>query len=47
MWIPQNGGYYNPASNRCLDIPGSSTTAGTQVQIWDCNGTGAQKWRLG
>jgi endoglucanase len=25
------------ASNRCLDIPNSSTTNGTQAQLWDCN----------
>ncbi len=24
------------ASNRCLDIPNSSTTNGTQAQLWDC-----------
>jgi hypothetical protein len=30
----------------CLDDPGSSTTAGTQLQIWTCNGTNAQKWTI-
>ena len=31
-------------SNRptCLDVPGSST-ADAQLQLWDCNGTGAQE----
>ncbi|GAA5201731.1 RICIN domain-containing protein [Rugosimonospora acidiphila] len=33
-------------SNRCLDVPNSSTTAGTQVEIWDCNGGGNQSWTL-
>ena len=47
VWIAQNGGYYNPQSNRCLDNPGHSTTPGTQVHIWDCNGANAQKWKLG
>jgi endo-1,4-beta-xylanase len=32
------------ASSRCLDVPGSSTTAGTQVQIWDCHGQSNQQW---
>ncbi|MFD6140485.1 PHB depolymerase family esterase [Promicromonospora sp. NPDC060271] len=25
------------ASNRCVDVPGSSSTNGTQVQLWDCH----------
>ncbi|SBT42975.1 Ricin-type beta-trefoil lectin domain-containing protein [Micromonospora narathiwatensis] len=33
-------------SNRCLDVPGSSTTWGTKLQIWDCNGGGNQSWLL-
>jgi D-alanyl-D-alanine carboxypeptidase len=28
----------------CLDDPHSSTSAGTQVQLYGCNGTGAQSW---
>ncbi|MFD9635332.1 RICIN domain-containing protein, partial [Streptomyces violascens] len=39
-----NGGYRNPASGRCLDNPGSSTTDGTQLVLWDCNGGSNQKW---
>ncbi|AEV86924.1 alpha-galactosidase [Actinoplanes sp. SE50] len=31
-------------SGRCLDDPNSSTTNGTQVVIWDCNGGGNQRW---
>jgi Ricin-type beta-trefoil lectin domain/Glycosyl hydrolases family 43 len=33
-------------SNRCLDVPNSSTTDGTQMQIWDCTGGGNQSWTL-
>jgi beta-glucanase (GH16 family) len=33
-------------SGRCLDVPGASTTAGVQLQQWDCNGTGAQSFVL-
>jgi len=25
-------------ANRCLDVPSSSTTNGTQMQLWDCHG---------
>jgi hypothetical protein len=32
------------ASGRCVDVPGFSTTAGTQLDIWDCNGGGNQSW---
>jgi endo-1,4-beta-xylanase len=32
------------ASGRCVDVPGSSTTDGTAVQLWDCNGQSNQQW---
>ncbi|NUP50518.1 MAG: hypothetical protein HOW97_24885 [Catenulispora sp.] len=35
---------FNPNSGKCLDDPNSTTTNSTQVQIYTCNGTGAQKW---
>jgi hypothetical protein len=31
-------------SNRCLDVPGQSTTNGTLLEIWDCNGGANQQW---
>jgi hypothetical protein len=31
-------------SGRCLDIDHSSTTNGTQAQLWDCNGQENQRW---
>jgi len=31
-------------SNRCVDVPGSSTTNGAQVQLWDCHGGANQRW---
>ena len=31
-------------SGRCLDINNSSTTNGTQAQLWDCNGQSNQQW---
>ncbi|MDQ6867229.1 MAG: ricin-type beta-trefoil lectin domain protein [Pseudomonadota bacterium] len=30
--------------NKCLDVVGGGTADGTRVQVFDCNGTGAQKW---
>ncbi|GAA0943538.1 hypothetical protein GCM10009554_36850 [Kribbella koreensis] len=32
------------ASGRCLDVPGASTTNGTALDLWDCNGGGNQSW---
>jgi len=32
------------ASGRCLDVPNSTATAGTQVQIWDCHSASNQQW---
>ena len=32
------------AAGRCLDVPNRSTTPGTQVEIWDCNGGTNQTW---
>ncbi|WP_425826918.1 endo-1,4-beta-xylanase [Streptomyces fractus] len=31
-------------SGRCLDVPNSSTSDGTQVQLWDCSGGTNQQW---
>ena len=31
-------------SGRCVDINNSSTTNGTQAQLWDCNGGSNQSW---
>ena len=32
------------ASNRCVDVPGFSTSNGTALDLWDCNGGGNQSW---
>ncbi len=29
---------------KCVDVAGANTTNGTQVQLFTCNGTGAQSW---
>jgi hypothetical protein len=31
-------------SGRCVDVPNSTTVDGTQLQLWDCNGGGNQRW---
>ena len=30
---------------KCLDVAGAGTTNGTLVDLYDCNGTGAQVWQ--
>ncbi|HCT80427.1 MAG TPA: 1,3-beta-glucanase [Micromonosporaceae bacterium] len=32
---------------KCVDVAGSNTANGTQVQLWGCNGTNAQRWTIG
>ncbi|AWT45997.1 MULTISPECIES: endo-1,4-beta-xylanase [Streptomyces] len=42
---PTTGGQIKGVgSGRCLDVPNSSTTDGTQVQLWDCNSGTNQQW---
>ena len=31
---------------KCLDVQGAVYANGTPVQVYDCNGTGAQRWVL-
>ena len=31
-------------ANRCLDVPNSTSTNGTALNIWDCNGGANQRW---
>jgi hypothetical protein len=40
----KTGAVVGKQSNRCLDINNSSTTNGTQAQLWDCNGQSNQSW---
>ncbi|WP_245791800.1 ricin-type beta-trefoil lectin domain protein [Actinacidiphila rubida] len=32
---------------KCVDIAGASSANGTAVQLYDCNGSGAQTWTVG
>ncbi|WP_294004767.1 RICIN domain-containing protein [Streptomyces sp.] len=46
-WVQQaDGSLLNPQSGRCLDSPSGATANGTRLQIWDCNGSGAQSFGL-
>jgi hypothetical protein len=31
-------------AGKCLDVPNKTTTPGTQLEIWDCNGGSNQQW---
>jgi Ricin-type beta-trefoil lectin domain-like len=44
--IKTNGSLVNPESGKCLDDPNSTTTSGTQLQLYTCNSTSAQDWTL-
>ncbi|MFJ5548062.1 ricin-type beta-trefoil lectin domain protein [Streptomyces sp. NPDC093225] len=33
-------------AGKCLDVAGAQTANGTQVQLYGCNGTAAQRWAL-
>lgn len=33
-------------NNKCLDVPNSNFADGVRVQMWTCNGTGAQRWNF-
>nr|WP_041841229.1 glycoside hydrolase family 27 protein [Actinoplanes friuliensis] len=44
--VPTSTSLVGTQSGRCLDLPNSSTTNGTQPVIWDCNGATNQKWTV-
>jgi beta-glucanase (GH16 family) len=47
--VSLGGGYYKfvgQGSGLCLDVPSASTANGVQLQIYTCNGTAAQSFKL-
>ena len=38
------GAVHAVGAGKCLDVPNATTTAGTQLQIWDCSGAANQTW---
>ncbi|WP_109506167.1 glycoside hydrolase family 16 protein [Nocardioides speluncae] len=41
------GGPITGIGGKCVDVAGANVANGTQVQLYDCNGTGAQRWTVG
>jgi hypothetical protein len=39
-----SGELHAVGAGRCLDVPNSSSTAGTQLQVWDCSNGTNQLW---
>jgi hypothetical protein len=47
--VSLGSGYYKfvgQGSGLCLDVPGNSTATGVQLEIYTCNGTTAQAFKL-
>ncbi|MFG2622763.1 RICIN domain-containing protein [Streptomyces sp. NPDC048507] len=40
-------GQISGSAGKCVDVAGANPANGTPVQLYDCNGTGAQRWTLG
>ncbi|WP_327244187.1 lectin [Streptomyces sp. NBC_01320] len=39
-------GVFSGPAGKCLDVAGGSSTDGTAVQLYDCNGSAAQRWTV-
>lgn len=44
---PGRTGQITGYGGKCVDVAGAATANGTAVQLYDCNGTGAQQWTVG
>jgi lysophospholipase L1-like esterase len=40
----RTGALHSGIAGKCVDVSNSGTADGTAVQLWTCNGTGAQNW---
>jgi glucosylceramidase len=40
------GGPITGIAGKCVDVAGASTANGTAIQLFDCNGTNAQRWTV-
>lgn len=45
-WRLRPDGSFVGMKNRCMDVPNSSTSNGTQLWHWDCNNTTAQRFHF-
>ncbi|MFD4867104.1 ricin-type beta-trefoil lectin domain protein [Streptomyces sp. NPDC058412] len=43
---PGSGQIVGVHSGKCMDVKGAKTADGTPIQLYDCNGTSAQLWKL-
>ncbi|MFD6426075.1 family 16 glycosylhydrolase [Streptomyces sp. NPDC060198] len=43
---PATGGSITGIGGKCVDVAGAATANGTAVQLYDCNGSTAQKWAV-
>jgi chitinase len=41
---PPNGKQITGFGGKCVDVAGANSADGTQIQLFTCNGTGAQSW---
>jgi hemolysin len=48
LWFESSDGTIRVSKDRskCLDIKGGKLANGTNIQIWTCNGSNAQKWNF-
>ncbi|MBT2467010.1 lectin [Streptomyces sp. ISL-66] len=44
---PSGGGPITGLGGKCVDVTGANSANGTPVQLYDCNGTPAQRWSVG
>ncbi|MBO7939861.1 ricin-type beta-trefoil lectin domain protein [Streptomyces antibioticus] len=44
---PGGGGPITGLAGKCVDVAGANSANGTPVQLYDCNGTAAQRWTVG
>lgn len=44
--VPPRTGTISGLANKCIDVNQGSTTNGTKIQLWDCNGSAGQAWTL-
>ncbi|MFJ6795433.1 lectin [Streptomyces sp. NPDC091268] len=44
---PAGAGAITGIGGKCVDVAGAGTANGTPVQLYDCNGTAAQRWTAG
>ncbi|MGJ6960408.1 ricin-type beta-trefoil lectin domain protein [Streptosporangium sp. G11] len=50
VYAPPGGGRTGQITGiggKCVDVAAASTANGTPIQLYDCNGSGAQQWTLG